>query len=260
MWPRSTSVAATMPDQRNTVWGHVRSNATSSSSLRKEACHDPGHIDVDVYRDARGVELDRNLFRDRRSVRHVEREQTLRLDWAFSRQHGADERDRVLLSLRTLRATPCGRRRLAGGAGRRDPRAVCLSPWGSLALGLRGRCRAVTLSECLRRGGAGVREGAVPEPAGADAVRAALPCHAAHRRGDIRGAWHSRRDEVPPCDDEAGVSRRLTRQSVSLRQHPVSPDSKSHSSSLPGGEEATTRTATAAATHRDTANGSTPAS
>src|SRR5437879_11867435 len=63
MWPRSTSVAATMPDQRNTVWGHVRSNATSSSSLRKEACHDPGHIDVDVYRDARGVELDRNLFR-----------------------------------------------------------------------------------------------------------------------------------------------------------------------------------------------------
>src|SRR6267143_945429 len=220
-WARSTSVALQCLIKGITACGRVRKNATSSSSLRKEACHDLGYVDVDVHRAARGVELDRNLFRDRCSVRHVEREQTLRLDWAFSRQHGADERDRVLLSLRTLRATPCGRRRLAGGAGRRDPRAVCLSPCGSLALDLRGRRRAVTLSECLRRGGAGVREGAVPEPAGADAVRAALPCRAAYRHGDIRGAWHSRRDEVPPCDDEAGVIRRLTRQPVLLRQLPA---------------------------------------
>src|SRR5207302_3331535 len=179
----------------------------SSPGLRKGACHDPGYVDIDVYRDARGLELDRNLLRDHCSLRHVEREQTHRLDGAFSRHHGVDERDRVLLSLRTLRTASCGRRRLAGGAGRRDPRALWLSPRGSLALDLRGRRRAGALSECLRRGRAGVPEGAAPEPAGADAVRAAIPCHAAYRGGDIRGTWRTRRDEVPPYGDDAGVIR-----------------------------------------------------
>src|SRR6266446_4450116 len=204
-WARSTSVALQCLAKGITACRRVRKNATSSSSLRKEACHDPGYVDVDVHRAARGVELDRNLFGDRCSVRHVEREQTHRLDRALSRQHGVDERDRVLLSLRTLRATPCGRRRLAGGAGRRGPWALSLSPCGSLALDLRGRRCAGALSERLRRGGTGVREGALPKPAGADAVRAALRCRAADRHGDLRGAWHPRRDEVPPCGDEAGV-------------------------------------------------------
>src|SRR6266508_4029024 len=88
----------------------------------------------------------------------------------FSRQHGVDERDRVLLSLRAPHAVPCGRRHLAGGAGGHDPRAFCLSTRRTLALDLRGRRCTASPSGCLRGGGPGVPEAVVSEPTGANAV------------------------------------------------------------------------------------------
>ena len=50
----------------------------------------------------------------------------------------------------------------------------------------------------LRRGRPGVPEGAGPEPTGADAVRAAVPCRAAGGRGALRRARHPGRPAVPP--------------------------------------------------------------
>src|SRR5229473_5425968 len=119
----------------------IRMAAYSPKGLRKEACHDSGYVDIHVYLGARCLESDRDFLRSRRPVRHVQREKTQWLDGALSRHHGFDERDWVLFSLRQFRAAPCGRRHIAGGAGGRDPRALCLSPHGILALDLRRRRR-----------------------------------------------------------------------------------------------------------------------
>src|SRR6267378_8069071 len=82
----------------------------------------------DIYLRARRVESDRDLLGIHRDVRSVRREAPRQLDRYLFSEHGGDERDRVPVSIPPLFAVPCGRHRIAVGAGGCDPRALRLPP------------------------------------------------------------------------------------------------------------------------------------
>src|SRR5437867_2637127 len=76
-----------------------------------------------------------------------------------------------------------------------------------VALSLSGR-GAGALPERVRGGRAGVPKAAGPDSAGPHAIRAAVSRRAGRRPGDLRGARDTRRGQVPPDGDDAGLRRR----------------------------------------------------
>ena len=96
-------------------------------------------------------------------------------------------------------------------AGARDcnPCALRVPSRRGLASDLRGQRLSCALSQCLRRGGPGLRESAGTERAGANAERATIPGCAARCSGDFRRAYHSRNEKVPErtCEARHGTKR-----------------------------------------------------
>src|SRR6266852_472872 len=118
------------------------------------------------------------------------------MDPRVSDQHGGDERDGIFLSVSRPYASDHRRNYLAGLAGSCDPRALCASPWWTLALDLCGVRDDRTLLGCLRSGRATLSKGAGTEGNGAYTVRAAICCHTTCRPGAVCPANHYRRDQV----------------------------------------------------------------
>jgi hypothetical protein len=117
---------------------------------------------------------------------------------AFFCHHCTHERDRLLLSLRELRAAPCDSCDIAGDFSSRDRGALRLSTRRFLALDLRFWCRGGSLSERIRRGRTGVPKASSPSAAGTDAIRAAFCGRSGYRAGDLCCAWHRSREEFFP--------------------------------------------------------------
>jgi len=106
---------------------------------------------------------------------------------------------------RPLFAVSRGGHPITCSAGGCDPGSLCVSPRGGMAPDLRGWRCGRSLSECLRRGRAGLPEGARPEDDGADTVRAAIRGHAGGRDGALRRAWHCRGEKVPQPGSRYGL-------------------------------------------------------
>ena len=120
------------------------------------------------------------------------------LDRALSIDHGADQCDRLWLSLHARYARPQGRGHLAGRAGDYASGALQLSHGWEVALDLRGYGDHRRVSQCLCPGGAGFREGAGADSAGAHAVGAAISGHSAGSDGAVYRAHYFCREKIPP--------------------------------------------------------------
>src|SRR4030095_7257589 len=90
--------------------------------------------------------------------------------------------------LRSPAAGPQGRHHLAGGAGGGAPRILRISPGRPVALDLRGLRRDRPLPQRLRRGRAGLPEGACADRARAQSDRGAVRNHPARRAGAVHRA------------------------------------------------------------------------
>lgn len=129
----------------------------------------------------------------------------------FSGNHGTDERDRFPVSLREIRPTTCGRHHLAGCASGCAPGALRIPHCRTLAMDLCRERGAGSLSQRLRRGRAGFPEGVVPQGAGADAVRAALPCRTGRSAAGLPGARHRGSESFSPWNRQGGAQDGMSR-------------------------------------------------
>ena len=90
-------------------------------------------------------------------------------------------------------------------------------PCTCLALGLRGGRGDGPVSECLRPGGAILREGGGPESDGPDAIRAAVLGGAARGSCAVYPVWYFRGKKIPPGAGPRGLMERVPVSRASMR-------------------------------------------
>ena len=156
---------------------------------------DPGDDNIDVHPSARVDKPGGNWLEIRRRVWIANRKAARRVDQDFSRDHGLDQSDRILVSRWTSLTVARGGPDIACGIDDCHRRSLCPAPGRGVAVdSLRS---SGPVFELFCGGGPVLLESAGTESTSSNAERAAIFDGATSGDGDFRCAGHPCREEIP---------------------------------------------------------------